>query len=179
MFSPANVPSVQVPLAPDRCAYAELHCRSNFSFQRGASNPEELVARAHVLGYSALAMTDECSVAGVVRAHIEAKKLGLKLLPGVEFVLPAAGHQDDRAGSLDRTSRSSSSWRAQSARHRLPAFGSSPCRMIFRLGVICVNSSPWRAAAHPRDSTACAGQTPVGPDCGGVRFCWLFHLLLK
>ncbi|MDO9196777.1 PHP domain-containing protein, partial [Rhodoferax sp.] len=68
-------------------AYAELHCLSNFSFQRGASHPEELVARAHALGYAALALTDECSVAGVVRAHTEAKKLGLKLLLGAEFAL--------------------------------------------------------------------------------------------
>lgn len=67
--------------------YAELHCLSNFSFQRGASHPQELVQRAHELGYSALAITDECSVAGVVRAHAEAKKLGLKLLLGAEFVL--------------------------------------------------------------------------------------------
>jgi error-prone DNA polymerase len=42
---------------------------SNFSFQRGASQPEELVERAAALGYAALAITDECSVAGVVRAH--------------------------------------------------------------------------------------------------------------
>ena len=70
-------------------SYAELHCMSNFSFQRGASHPEELVERAAALGYSALAITDECSVAGVVRAHGEAKKLGLKLLLGAEFVLPA------------------------------------------------------------------------------------------
>ena len=69
-------------------AYAELHCLSNFSFQRGASNPEELVARAHALGYAALALTDECSVSGVVRAHLEAKKCGLQLLPGAEFVVP-------------------------------------------------------------------------------------------
>ena len=68
-------------------AYAELHCLSNFSFQRGASHPEELVARAHHLGYTALALTDECSVAGVVRAHTEAKKLGLKLLLGAEFAV--------------------------------------------------------------------------------------------
>ncbi len=67
--------------------YAELHCLSNFSFQRGASHPEELVARAHALGYAALAITDECSVAGVVRAHTEAKKLGLKLLLGAEFAM--------------------------------------------------------------------------------------------
>ena len=69
--------------------YAELHCLSNFSFQKGASHPEELVTRAWALGYSALAITDECSVAGVVRAHLEAKKLGLKLLVGAEFSLPA------------------------------------------------------------------------------------------
>jgi len=49
--------------------YAELHCLTNFSFQRGASHPEELVQRAYALGYEALAITDECSVAGVVRAH--------------------------------------------------------------------------------------------------------------
>ncbi|RZL66118.1 MAG: DNA polymerase III subunit alpha [Variovorax sp.] len=50
--------------------YAELHALSNFSFQRGASHPEELVARAYQLGYKALAITDECSVAGIVRAHV-------------------------------------------------------------------------------------------------------------
>ncbi len=78
----------QVTVVPP---YAELHALSNFSFQRGASHPAELVARAHALGYSALAITDECSVAGVVRAHVEAKKLGLKLLLGAEFALPAGG----------------------------------------------------------------------------------------
>ena len=67
--------------------YAELHCLSNFSFQRGASHPQELVRRAHELGYAAVAITDECSVAGVVRAHGEAKKLGIKLLLGAEFAL--------------------------------------------------------------------------------------------
>jgi error-prone DNA polymerase len=51
-------------------SYAELHCLSNFSFLRGASHPEELVARAIALGYSALAITDECSFAGSVRAHL-------------------------------------------------------------------------------------------------------------
>ncbi|MBS0407866.1 MAG: error-prone DNA polymerase [Proteobacteria bacterium] len=48
--------------------YAELHCLTHFSFQRGASSPEELVRRAHALGYAALAVTDECSVAGAVQA---------------------------------------------------------------------------------------------------------------
>ena len=68
-------------------AYAELHCLTNFSFLRGASHPEELVARAAALGYAALAVTDECSVAGIVRAHLAAKEHGLKLVVGTELQL--------------------------------------------------------------------------------------------
>ena len=68
-------------------AYAELHSVSNFSFLRGASQPEELVARAAALGYAALALTDECSLAGIVRAHVAAKAAGLKLIAGSEFRL--------------------------------------------------------------------------------------------
>ena len=56
-------------MTPALPRYAELHCISHFSFLRGASSPTELVARALELGYEALALTDECSVAGVVRAH--------------------------------------------------------------------------------------------------------------
>jgi error-prone DNA polymerase len=67
--------------------YAELHCISNFTFLRGASHPQELVDRASILGYRALAITDECSVAAVVRAHKAAKLLKLKLLIGAEFRL--------------------------------------------------------------------------------------------
>ena len=48
--------------------YAELHCLSNFTFLKGASHPEELVEQAGLLGYRALAITDECSLAGVVKA---------------------------------------------------------------------------------------------------------------
>src|SRR6266487_514156 len=68
-------------------AYAELHCLSNFTFLRGASHPEELVNRAAALGYRALALTDECSLAGVVRAHIAAKDVGLPLVIGSEIRL--------------------------------------------------------------------------------------------
>jgi error-prone DNA polymerase len=67
--------------------YAELHCLSNFTFLRGASHPEELVERAQALGYGALAITDECSVAGAVRAHVAAKRCGLKLIVGAEVRL--------------------------------------------------------------------------------------------
>ena len=75
-----NIPSRSLP------DYAELRCISNFTFLRGASHPHELVERAHALGYRALALTDECSLAGAVRAHVAAKAVGLHLL-----LLGAAG----------------------------------------------------------------------------------------
>jgi error-prone DNA polymerase len=68
-------------------SYAELHCISNFTFLRGASHPAELVERAKRLGYAALALTDECSLAGVVRAHSAAREAGLPLIVGSEFRL--------------------------------------------------------------------------------------------
>lgn len=76
-------------------AYAELHCLTNFSFLRAASFPEELVERAIVLGYHALAITDECSMAGIVRAHMAIKAAGerardFKLIIGSEFNLSQA-----------------------------------------------------------------------------------------
>ena len=67
--------------------YAELHCRSNFSFLTGASHPAELVERAQDLRYAALAITDECSLAGVVRAHVEAQERKLHLIIGSEIRL--------------------------------------------------------------------------------------------
>ena len=60
--------------------YAELHALSNFTFLRGASHPEELVETAVTLGYEALAITDECSMSGVVRAHAATRTHGLKKL---------------------------------------------------------------------------------------------------
>ncbi len=79
-------------------AYAELHCVSCFSFLRGASQPEELVARAHALGYAGLALTDACSLAGAVRAHEALGRLreaaraaggpfDFRLIHGAEFEL--------------------------------------------------------------------------------------------
>ena len=75
-------------------AYAELHCLSNYSFLRGASFPEELVNRALALGYQALALTDECSLAGIVRAYSAVKAATaqgqhIRLIVGSEF------HTDD------------------------------------------------------------------------------------
>jgi len=65
--------------------YAELHCKTNFTFLQGASHPDELVQRAVELGYHALAVTDVNSLAGVVRAHAAAKGSGLKLIVGAEI----------------------------------------------------------------------------------------------
>jgi error-prone DNA polymerase len=65
--------------------YAELHCRSNFSFLEGGSHPEELVERAHSLGYEAIAITDRATLAGIVRAHGTAKQAGIKLIIGVQL----------------------------------------------------------------------------------------------
>jgi len=67
--------------------YAELHALSNFTFLRGASHPEELVETAASLAYRALAITDECSVSGIVRAHVAAKAQKLPLIIGSEFRL--------------------------------------------------------------------------------------------
>lgn len=67
--------------------YAELRCRTNFSFLEGASHADELVGRAVELGYQALAITDLNSLAGIVRAHVAAKQVWLKLLVGAELTL--------------------------------------------------------------------------------------------
>ena len=76
----------------DKPNYAELHCLSNFSFLRGASTARELVARAVELDYRALAITDECTMAGVVRAHEAAVELNLQLIIGIEITLQEGLH---------------------------------------------------------------------------------------
>ena len=73
-------------------AYAQLHSLSNFSFLRSAAHPQELVEQAYLLGYSAIAITDECSFAGIVKAHVRAKELGIKLIIGSEFHLQEGCH---------------------------------------------------------------------------------------
>ncbi|NGF63525.1 PHP domain-containing protein, partial [Citrobacter freundii] len=72
------------PVLPD---YAELHCISNFTFLTGASHPSELVERAKLYGYQALALTDECSVAGTARALVASKEHELKLIIGSRFTV--------------------------------------------------------------------------------------------
>jgi error-prone DNA polymerase len=74
-------------LVSDKVAvdYAELHCVSNFTFLRGASHPEELVSQAESLAYKGMALTDECSLAGIVRAYSAAKQTALKFIIGSEI----------------------------------------------------------------------------------------------
>ncbi len=73
-------------------AYAELHCLTPFSFLRGASTARELFERAKAQGYSALAITDECSFAGIVRAHEASRHTGVPLIVGTEVRLPDCLH---------------------------------------------------------------------------------------
>src|ERR1700680_3657835 len=84
---PKRLPCLNAALAVRAASprYAELHCKTNFSFLEGASHPDELVARAAELGYAALAITDRNSLAGVVRAHVAAKEAGLKLIIGASI----------------------------------------------------------------------------------------------
>ena len=107
---PPRAPTPPVA-ADDASDYAELHCLSHFSFQRGASSPEDLVRRAWTLGYTALALTDECSVAGVVRAWNALREClrqpptpraePLKLLYGSEFRFANQGTLVALAPDLD------------------------------------------------------------------------------
>ncbi|MFZ9723198.1 MAG: error-prone DNA polymerase [Burkholderiaceae bacterium] len=85
--------------------YAELVCRSNFSFLKAASHPEDLIARAHTLGYKAFALTDEATVSGSVRAHLAAKSFGLKLIHGSQFELT------DLPGRLTLLVKNREGWR--------------------------------------------------------------------
>ena len=68
--------------AGSRHRYAELHVTSNFTFLTGASHPEELVEQAAALGHHAIAIADRNSVAGIVRAHVAAKQVGIPLVVG-------------------------------------------------------------------------------------------------
>ena len=68
-------------------SYVPLWCKSNFSFLEGASHPDELVDEAYRLGLPAFALTDRDGVYGVVRAHVKAREVGLKLIIGSEITI--------------------------------------------------------------------------------------------
>src|SRR5688500_1215209 len=75
--------------------YAELHCKTNFSFLEGAAHADELVARAAELGYAALAVTDRQSLAGVVRAHAATRELPAADGPKLPLIIGAEIHPVD------------------------------------------------------------------------------------
>ncbi|MEB0039255.1 MULTISPECIES: error-prone DNA polymerase [unclassified Pseudomonas] len=72
-------------MTAETTGYVELHCLSNFSFQRGASSAKELFERAQRHGYQALAITDECTLAGIVRAWQASRDCGLPMIVGSEI----------------------------------------------------------------------------------------------
>ena len=84
--------------------YVPLWCKSNFSFLEGASHPEELVEQAHACGLPALALTDRDGVHGVVRAHVKARELGVRLIVGSEVTVTAAEAEPAAAAEPDRPS---------------------------------------------------------------------------
>ena len=88
------------PPAP-QARYAELAATTNYSFLRGASHPHELVTRAHELGLTAIGIADRNSVAGLVRAHVQARETGMRLLAGARLAF-ADGTPDILAYPRDR-----------------------------------------------------------------------------
>src|SRR4051794_5035096 len=80
-------PSVHRPQSSSLCQYAELHVTSNFTFLTGSSHPDELVQQAANLGHAAIAITDRNSLAGIVRAHVAAKEIGIRLAVGCQVEL--------------------------------------------------------------------------------------------
>ena len=155
-------------------AYAELHCRSNFSFLSAASHPEELVSRAAQLGYAALAITDECSLAGVVRAHGAARQLGLHLVVGAEMqlTLPVAGR-----GAPGGAGGASGAGNGEGAPHARLVLLAQSRRGYGNLSqwitVARRRAAKGRYLAHPSDVE---GKVPNAPYLAGLPGC--FALLL-
>ena len=162
--------------------YAELHCASNFSFLHGASHPEELVERALMNAYTALAITDECSLAGVVRAHVAARGTALKLVIGTEVqladgprvVLLACSRQGyGRLASLITRGRRSADKGAYHLTCADLEAGLPDCMALYVPDATpCVAHAQWLAARFPG---ACA--VAVSLTRGSDDAAWLRRLL--
>jgi error-prone DNA polymerase len=76
-----------LPVSILMSSYVPLWCKSNFSFLEGASHPDELIEEAYRLGLPALALTDRDGVYGIVRAHVKARELGLRLIVGSQVTV--------------------------------------------------------------------------------------------
>nr|WP_169798051.1 DNA polymerase III subunit alpha [Comamonas terrae] len=142
-------------------AYAELHCLSHFSFLRGASSPEELVQRAKSLGYAALALTDECSVAGAVRAYEAARDCGLTLIHGSEFALA-----DQEGARIVVLARDLAGW------GDLCEFISAARGRSGKGGYVVDACSPWQALARSCECIVLPRREVLGAsDLEAVRAC--------
>ena len=113
-------------------AYVELHAHSAYSFLDGASQPEELAARAAELGYEALALTDHDGVYGSLEFAHAAKAFGLRAITGAEVTLTGVGSTEPArsagagfagagAGGSSRCSRDAPRRDAEGLREPLPA----------------------------------------------------------
>jgi error-prone DNA polymerase len=90
-------PKPPPPCRTASCQYADVYVTSNYSFLRGASHPDELIEQAALLGHSAIAITDRNSLAGIVRAHVAAKELGVPLVVGCHLVMETNRHEGTKA----------------------------------------------------------------------------------
>ena len=152
--------------------YAELHCLSCYSFLRSASHPHELVERAAQLGYSALAITDECSLAGMVKAHVAAKELGIQLIVGSELML----EEGIRLLALvpSRAAYSELSGLISMARRRSPKgeYRASLRDVIFHLKRCLLIWLP-QATTRPTAPRACSCSACARSACGWASAtCW-------
>ena len=133
-------------------AYAELQITSNFSFLRGGSHPEELVLRAAELGLSAFALTDRNTLAGVVRAHIAAKEVGIRFVVGARLDLmpeDGADRSSTLTGAADSEDPSRSTPAVADAGMSSPGIlGFDPALRSERDGNPCLSSSADAAAAR-------------------------------
>ncbi|MCA0244358.1 MAG: error-prone DNA polymerase [Proteobacteria bacterium] len=175
-------PSSPPRRAADLPGYAELLCRSNFSFLTGASHPEELVARAQVLGYAALAITDECTFAGIVRAHVAAKALPFKLIIGTQMrldlsppapsLLALSDDEDDRALAAQAAARQPPLPEAP-LRLLLLAQDAQGYRMLSQWITVARRRAP--KGRYRAETADVEGRTPDAPQLGGLPGC---HVLL-
>ncbi|NIM71183.1 MAG: DNA polymerase III subunit alpha [Xanthomonadales bacterium] len=159
-------------------AYAELVCISNFSFLTGASHPQELVARAAELGYRALALTDECSLAGVVRALEESRRCAargqpIQLIPGSLFRLESGSRlvllpENDTGYSQLCTLITRGRRRASKGRYTLPdrcfEHGLDHCLALWLPGNgMDRKTAHWLAACFPQRAWMAVARA-LGPD---------------
>src|ERR1041384_4799143 len=114
-------PKVEVPAerAPAAVAYAELQVTSNFSFLRGGSHPEELVARAAEVGCRAVGITDVNTLAGVVRAHEVAKEAGGRLVVGCHVVCGTWNAESGNAKSEMRNAKRNTNHEPRTTNHEI------------------------------------------------------------